>query len=83
MPRNLTSELLELCSVEVSHADHSRACWHLLDWIGNAAAATKNPAGMLAIDYAKSIRTEHRGQSSVIGGGQAGAEMAAFVHGML
>ena len=38
---------------------------------------------MLAIDYAKSIRTEHRGQCSVIGGGQAGAEMAAFVHGML
>lgn len=83
MTRNLTSELLELCSVEVSHADHNRACWHLLDWIGNAAAGTKNPAGILAIDYAESSRTEHRGQCSVIGGGQAGAEMAAFVHGML
>lgn len=83
MPENLTSNLLELCSVEVSHSDHSRACWHLLDWIGIAAAAAKKPAGILAIDYAKSIKTEHSGQCSVFGVGQSDAEMAAFVHGML
>jgi len=83
MSKNLASKLLELCSAEVSHSDHSRACWHLLDWIGIAAAAAKKPAGILAIDYAKSIKTTHSGQCSVVGVGQSDAEMAAFVHGML
>lgn len=76
------------CETLASHAAaaaaatrwHARAAWHLLDWIGCAAAGSVQPPGRVFADW---LQAQPRGAVPTLAGRGADAAAAATFHGAL